>query len=348
MPAFPYRSPSQVSLEPINVIFTMANLKSDSFMDFDRLLERLATGEIIPEQEVMPILIQLMQVLYTESNVLRLFSPIVICGDIHGQLEDLLELFKVSGDMKQQKYLFLGDYVDRGYYSMNTFLYLVCLKLKSPDRFFLLRGNHESRQVSQMYGFYNECLLKYGHSGIWNMCNEAFDLLPVAALIDKDVFCVHGGISPDLPLIEMISLEKRRNELPPRGALCDLCWSDPDDTCRRWTLNQRGAGYIFGREEAKTFCRNNNIKLIARSHQLVMEGYQWYFQEATDNPANPKGTCVTVWSAPNYAYRNNNNASIMKLRFSETGDPYELTVFKAATERLSDPNEMQGASFYFL
>ena len=296
----------------------------------------------------MPILIHLMELLYTESNVLRLFSPMVICGDIHGQLEDLLELFKVSGDMKRQKYLFMGDYVDRGYFSLNTFLYLVCLKLKSPDRFFLLRGNHESRQVSQMYGFYNECLLNYGHSGIWNMCNEAFDLLPVAALIDKDVFCVHGGLSPDLPLIEMISLEKRRNELPQSGPLCDLCWSDPDDAVRKWTLNQRGAGYIFGRQEVKTFCHNNNLKLITRSHQLVMEGYQWHFQEGEPQEGDPKSPIITVWSAPNYSYRNNNDASIMKLRFSETGDPYELKVFKAAEERIPNTNDSTGSSFYFL
>ena len=313
-------------------------------MDYNAILERLAKGELLPEKDVTDILIRCMELLFTECNVLLLQSPIVICGDIHGQLEDLLELFKTSGNKDKQKYLFMGDYVDRGHHSLDTFLYLVVLKLQSPDRFFLLRGNHESRQISQMYGFYNECLLNYGHSGIWNLCNQAFDLLPVAALIDKDVFAVHGGLSPDLPLIEMISLEKRRNELPQSGPLADLCWSDPEEV-RRWTRNQRGAGYLFGRAEVQKFTHLNGLKLVTRSHQLVLEGYQWHFKDGQGK--SPESPCITVWSAPNYAYRNNNDASIMMLRFTECGDEYELRVFQSAKDRI-DIGDVQTTSYYFL
>ena len=310
--------------------------------DLDDVISKIELGEIINEAVVVQILMKLMEILYQESNVLTLQSPIVICGDIHGQLDDLLELFRVSGDKTTQKYLFMGDYVDRGYHSLNTYLYLVSLKLKYKDQFYLLRGNHESRQVSQMYGFYNECVLNYGHAGIWNMCNESFDLLPVAAVIDKDIFSVHGGLSPDLPLIEMIALQRRQDEIPSCGPLCDLCWSDPEDV-RMWRQNQRGAGFFFGENEVKEFNHKNKLTLVTRSHQLAMEGFKYYFPDPEKK--EPKGRLVTIWSAPNYSYRSGNDASIMKLRFPGQ-DPYYLEIFKPAVNRIV-PKDIPTASPYF-
>ena len=310
--------------------------------DLKAVLAEIEQGNVIPEATVIEILMRLMEILYNECNVLVLQSPIVICGDIHGQLDDLLELFRISGDKEKQKYLFMGDYVDRGYHSLNTFLYLVILKLLYKDQFYLLRGNHESRQVSHLYGFYNECMLNYGHSGIWMMCNEAFDLLPMAALIDKDVFSVHGGLSPDLPLIEMISLQKRQDELPSNGPLCDLCWSDPEEVTK-WRQNQRGAGYFFGKNEVKQFNHLNNLRLITRSHQLAMEGYKWYFGDP--EVKSPPGRLVTVWSAPNYSYRSGNDATVMKLRFN-AGDEFALPVFKPAEHRIV-PADLPATSHYF-
>ncbi|OHT11551.1 Ser/Thr protein phosphatase [Tritrichomonas foetus] len=312
-------------------------------LNLDDIINKIEQGQIIDEATVVIILMKIMEILYQECNVLVLQSPIVICGDIHGQLDDLLELFRISGDKEQQKYLFMGDYVDRGYHSLNTFLYLVCHKLMYPTQFYLLRGNHESRQISQMYGFYNECVLNYGHAGIWMMCNEAFDLLPVAAVIDRDIFSVHGGLSPDLPLIEMVSLQNRQDELPSSGPLCDLCWSDPEDV-RKWRQNQRGAGYCFGENEVREFNQQNKLTMVTRSHQLIMEGFKYYFPDP-EAKGEPKGRLVTIWSAPNYAYRSNNDASVMKLRFPGR-DPYDLPVFKPAEHRIV-PKDLPATSPYF-
>ncbi|OHS96071.1 Ser/Thr protein phosphatase [Tritrichomonas foetus] len=319
-----------------------------SNLDLKKTLEDIGRGDTIDEQIVVAILMKLMELLYKERNVLLLQSPIIICGDIHGQLDDLLQLFEEAGDKFTDQFLFMGDYVDRGYHSLNTFLYLVVLKLINPSKFHMLRGNHETRQVSQMYGFYNECILNYGHAGIWNLCNAAFDLLPMAALIDHDVFSVHGGLSPDLPLIEMISLYDRQDELPSSGPLCDLCWSDPEDV-KKWRQNQRGAGYFFGENEVTRFNLLNNISLVTRSHQLVLEGSKFYFP-ARENEPKKSGSCdegrlVTIWSAPNYSYRSNNKASIMKYKFD--GCPtYNIITFNANEVRIK-PQHMPVTSHYF-
>ena len=281
----------------------------DNF-DPSTIIDTIRKGNSVNENDLKILFLKLMEVLYTESNVLSLKSPITICGDIHGQLYDLFELFKAAcgedENIGNQQFLFMGDYVDRGRFSVETFAYLAALKLKYPNQFYLLRGNHECRQVNQMYGFYNESLHYYGHAGLWGLCNDVFDLLPMAALIDNKVFSVHGGLSPDITLIESISLINRKAELPSSGPLCDLCWSDPEEI-DSWHENQRGAGYFFGKNQVDAFCHNNNISLITRSHQLAMDGYLEFFK---DDKGEAK--LVTVWSAPNYMYRSNNKATVMK------------------------------------
>lgn len=284
--------------------------------DLDRQIEQLRRCEYLKESEVKVLCSKAREILVEECNVQRVDAPVTICGDIHGQFYDLVELFKVGGDCPGTNYLFMGDFVDRGFYSVETLLLLLALKVRYPDRITLIRGNHESRQITQVYGFYDECLRKYGSINVWRYCTEIFDYLALAALIEDRVFCVHGGLSPSINTLDDIRSIDRKQEVPHDGAMCDLMWSDPEDL-EGWNLSPRGAGYLFGGDIAKGFNQANGIDLIARAHQLVMEGYKWMFAEAL----------VTVWSAPNYCYRCGNVAAI--LEFDEHLKR-EFRIFEAA------------------
>ncbi|KAG9709429.1 calcineurin-like phosphoesterase, partial [Aureobasidium melanogenum] len=354
--------------------------------DLDKAIAQLRSCRPIPETQVRELCYKARELLIEEGNVVTVNAPVTICGDIHGQFHDLMELFRVGGDVPDTNYLFMGDFVDRGFYSLESFLLLLCLKVRYPDRITLIRGNHESRQITTVYGFYDECLRKYGSANVWRYCCEVFDYLALGALIlgasselsptsaelpqdiqqpipeslqDVEieiinshnqvmnrfprpkpstessvpnspsntgpagtgatsssggsasnqggaVLCVHGGLSPLIDSIDKIRLIDRKQEVPHEGAMCDLLWSDPDDI-DGWGLSPRGAGFLFGADIVKHFNHKNDLSLIARAHQLVMEG----FKEMFDN------TIVTVWSAPNYCYRCGNVAAILEL--SEDG-----------------------------
>ncbi|KAF8312627.1 serine threonine protein phosphatase [Clavulina sp. PMI_390] len=270
--------------------------------DLDRQIEQLKRCEPISESQVKDLCTKAREILVEEGNVQYVDSPVTICGDIHGQFFDLLELFKVGRFCPDANYLFMGDFVDRGFYSVETFLLLLAFKVRYPDRITLIRGNHESRQITQVYGFYDECHRKYGSANVWRYCCEVFDYLALAAVVDGQVLCVHGGLSPNVESIDQIRAIDRKQEVPHDGAMCDLLWSDPDDI-KGWGISPRGAGYLFGADIVKVFSHNNGIDLIARAHQLAMEGYKLMFDRMI----------VTVWSAPNYCYRCGNVASILEL-----------------------------------
>lgn len=143
--------------------------------------------------------------------------------------------------------MFLGDYVDRGYNSVETILLLFLYKLKHPEMVVLLRGNHESRNITYVYGFYDEIARKYGNHNVWYYFNDTFDYLPLAAIVEGQVFCVHGGLSPKRTTIDTIRTLERNIEIPASGPLCDLMWSDPEEDVDTWRQNSRGAGWLFGR-----------------------------------------------------------------------------------------------------
>ena len=180
-----------------------------------------------------------------ESNVQEVKCPVTVCGDVHGQFHDLMELFRIGGRSPDTNYLFMGDYVDRGYYSVETVTLLVALKVRYRERITILRGNHESRQITQVYGFYDECLRKYGNPNVWKYFTDLFDYLPLTALVDGQIFCLHGGLSPSIDTLDHIRALDRLQEVPHEGPMCDLLWSDPDDR-GGWGISPRGAGYTFG------------------------------------------------------------------------------------------------------
>ncbi|XP_071657447.1 serine/threonine-protein phosphatase 4 catalytic subunit isoform X2 [Patagioenas fasciata] len=244
--------------------------------DLDRQIEQLRRCELIKESEVKALCAKAREILVEESNVQRVDSPVTVCGDIHGQFYDLKELFRVGGDVPETNYLFMGDFVDRGFYSVETFLLLLALK----------------------------------------------------------IFCVHGGLSPSIQTLDQIRTIDRKQEVPHDGPMCDLLWSDPEDTTG-WGVSPRGAGYLFGSDVVAQFNAANDVAMICRAHQLVMEGYKWHFGESV----------LTVWSAPNYCYRCGNVAAILEL---DEHLQKEFIIFEAAPQETRGIPAKKPVADYFL
>lgn len=270
--------------------------------DLDRWIEQLYKCKILSEDQIEKLCAAAKEILLEEASVTHASCPVTICGDIHGQFYDLMELFRIGGRLPYTNYLFMGDYADRGHYSVEVVSLLVALKVRYPDRVTLLRGNHETRQITQVYGFYDECLRKYGSAKVWKFYTDLYDYFPLSGVVEKEIFCLHGGLSPQIENMEHILALDRVQEVPHEGPMCDLLWSDPDDRCG-WGISPRGAGYTFGQDISEEFNHRNNFTLISRAHQLVMEGYNWAHNKAV----------VTIFSAPNYCYRCGNQAAIMEL-----------------------------------
>ncbi|MCO5597733.1 hypothetical protein L7F22_051814 [Adiantum nelumboides] len=225
-----------------------------------------------------------------------------MAGDIHGQYSDLLRLFEYGGFPPQANYLFLGDYVDRGKQSLETICLMLAYKIKYPENFFLLRGNHECASINRIYGFYDECKRRF-NVRLWKTFTECFNCLPVAALIDDKIFCMHGGLSPDLKNLDQVRNIGRPTDIPESGLLCDLLWSDPENDIIGWGDNDRGVSHTFGTDKVAEFLRVHDLDLICRAHQVVEEGYEFFASRSL----------VTIFSAPNYCGEFDNAGAMMSV-----------------------------------
>mmetsp|Transcript_26768 Transcript_26768/g.23707 ORF Transcript_26768/g.23707 Transcript_26768/m.23707 type:complete len:235 (+) Transcript_26768:61-765(+) len=234
-------------------------------MDIDKCISDLKEGHCLPERTLKQVCDKVTEILAEESNVQPVNAPVNVCGDIHGQFYDVLELFRTGGEMPDSRYIFIGDFVDRGFNSVETLQFLYCLKIKYPGDICLLRGNHESRDTTRAYGFYDESHKKYGNPNAWKYCTDVFDYLPLAAVIEGKILCVHGGLSPEIRTLDQIRVIDRVREIPHEGPFCDIMWSDPDDI-ETWAYNPRGAGYLYGSKVTKEFNRINGLELICRAH----------------------------------------------------------------------------------
>ena len=270
--------------------------------DLDRQIEKVSDDVPLTEPEIKVLVAKAKEVLAKEDNVQSVAAPVTICGDVHGQFHDLLELFTIGGKCPDTNYLFMGDYVDRGYHSIETLSLLLLLKIRYPTRIYLTRGNHESTEITQLYGFYDECVQKFGSANVWKMFTELFNYLPISAIVNNKIFCLHGGLSPDIETIDEIRKIDRRRDIPSSGAMCYLLWSDPEDR-NGWGISPRGAGFVWGYDCSDEFLYENNLMFVARAHQLIMKGYNWCHNKKV----------LSIFSAPNYCYRCGNDAAIMEV-----------------------------------
>ena len=228
------------------------------------------------------------------------YSPLTVCGDIHGQYPDLLKLFELGGFPPNSNYIFLGDYVDRGKQSLECICLLLAYKIKYEENFFLLRGNHECASINKIYGFFDECKRRYNVK-LWKCFVDLFNCLPIAASIDDKILMVHGGLSPELKTVDQLQKIKRPTDVPDDGLLCDILWSDPDENASGWGANDRGVSVTFNEAILKKFLEKNDLDLLCRAHQVVEDGYEFFGNRQL----------VTVFSAPNYCGEFDNSGAIM-------------------------------------
>ena len=274
------QQPPQPSMEPIqNIAQRLLSLRGSP----PGTLATLTENEIkLLCQRVRPILL-------SQPMLLELEAPLKICGDIHGQFTDLLRLFEYGGFPPESNYLFLGDYVDRGKQSLETVCLLICYKIMHPGNFFILRGNHESAGINRIYGFYDECKRRYSIR-LWKVFSDVFNCLPVSAIVDEKILCMHGGLSPEMERLSQIADLHRPCDVPDVGLMCDLLWSDPDTGVNGWAENDRGVSFVFGADVVAAFLEQHDLDLLVRAHQVVEDGYEFFAGRRL----------VTLFSAPNY------------------------------------------------
>ncbi|XP_017078416.1 serine/threonine-protein phosphatase alpha-2 isoform [Drosophila eugracilis] len=240
------------------------------------------------------------EVLLSQPTLLELSAPINLLGDIHGQYSNLLRYFEANGYPPDSRYLMLGDYVDRGKKSIETLTLLLALKARFPKDFYLLRGNHECSTLNYVYGFYDECKRRFTVK-LWRTFVDCYNCMPLAAIVENNIFCCHGGLSPHLFNMQQIRRIQRPIEIPESGLVCDILWSDPDVRIMGWGANDRGVSHTFGADVVSAFLHRFKFNLICRGHQVVEDGYEFF----------AKRQLITIFSAPNYCGKFDNAGAML-------------------------------------
>ncbi|KAL0088564.1 protein phosphatase type 1 [Phycomyces blakesleeanus] len=294
---------------------TSSNKVSDAWFDVDIIIEKLLQAHgyqkqkthCLCEGEIEYLCRTAQTVFLNQPMLLEVASPVKICGDFHGQYPDLIRVFDTCLYPPDSSYLFLGDYVDRGKQSIETICLLLAFKIKYPDTFNLLRGNHETSSISRVYGFYDECKRMFNVK-LWKTFVNCFDCMPVAALIDSRILCMHGGISADIINLDQIRAIQRPVDIPDSGILCDLLWADPSNEHTGWQESPRGVSYTFGPDALSKFLERLGLQLVCRAHQVVEDGYEFFDDRRL----------VTIFSATNYCGEFDNAGCVLKIDRSLT------------------------------
>ena len=238
-------------------------------------LINLKKYKLPPISEIKDIVVAATEILQTEQKVIMLNPPISIVGNIHGHFSDLEKIFHIGGSPFYTRYLFLGNYVDKGNFSLNVLLYLLIYKILYPKRIYLLRGGHESCTLNKLFNFYKECLQKTITKDVWKAILNLYKFLPLAAIINKaQIFCIHGGLSPEIDNIMAIENIERKEDVNTDSVLADLLWSDPNPNINKtvWDFSANGFGYFFPHKETEKFLKANNMKVLIRSREIIEEG----------------------------------------------------------------------------
>lgn len=253
-----------------------------------------------------------------EPNVIHTKSPITLLGDVHGDFEDVLEIFEIFGTPPEGRYVFIGDFVDRGPKSVHTLALLLCYKIKYPEDFILIRGNHEGTNLTYVFGFYREMIKRYGDIHLFHQCIEMFTTLPLAIIIDNNILSIHGGLSAKLETIEQLNSIDR--ETPDTGMtinkdmiLKDILWNDPTRYPGIQPSNREG-GLTWGPDITERFCSKNGIKLIVRGHESISSGYRW----------DHNGRVLTIFSSPYYNNEFHEGAALEII----SPEKLEITMFR--------------------
>lgn len=310
-----YSTPFQSPIFGSSALHTNSNQSqlapNGDSIDLEELIQRLLDAGYsskkgkkfcLDNNEISLICTKAREIFLSQPTLLELSPPVKIVGDVHGQYGDLIRMFTKCGFPPAANYLFLGDYVDRGKQSLETILLLLCYKIKYPENFFLLRGNHECANVTRVYGFYDECKRRCNIK-TWRTFIDTFNTLPLAAIVAGKIFCVHGGLSPVLNSMDEIRNVNRPTDVPDFGLINDLLWSDPSDAINEWEDNERGVSYCFNKVAINKFLARFGFDLVCRAHMVVEDGYEFFNDRSL----------VTVFSAPNYCGEFDNWGAVMSV-----------------------------------
>ncbi|KAL9605813.1 MAG: hypothetical protein Q9179_000999 [Wetmoreana sp. 5 TL-2023] len=277
----------------------VSDMADQNEVDLDSVIDRLLEVRGSRPGKQVQLLETEIRYLCTKAREIFISQPILL--ELEAPIKASLHLIKLE-IQHYPNYLFLGDYVDRGKQSLETICLLLAYKIKYPENFFILRGNHECASINRIYGFYDECKRRYNIK-LWKTFTDCFNCLPIAAIIDEKIFTMHGGLSPDLNSMEQIRRVMRPTDIPDCGLLCDLLWSDPDKDITGWSENDRGVSFTFGPDVVSRFLQKHDMDLICRAHQVVEDGYEFF----------SKRQLVTLFSAPNYCGEFDNAGAMMSV-----------------------------------
>ncbi|CAD8099262.1 unnamed protein product [Paramecium sonneborni] len=289
--------------------------KNQGKPDWKLIKEHLEREGRIAKKEVIKLVTMANKIFKNEGSLIHLSDPLTVVGDIHGQFYDFLKILDVGGNPESQKYVFLGDYVDRGPFSIEVLILLYSLKINYPRTIYMLRGNHECRQLTSFFNFMDECKYKYDQE-LYDVFMDSFDNLPLACIINNQFIALHGGISPELRNVADVNQVERFREPPKNGLFCDILWADPvdndDGICEgQFRINEvRGCSYFYGMEAVSRFLERNKLISVIRAHEAQLEGYKMHrWDGGQDFPM-----VITIFSAPNYCDVYNNKGAVIKFK----------------------------------